>query len=106
MRSAFPAGGCGAAWVREATQTLALKSRPDIIPFMTTITEVEKLAFDLPENQRAILAAHLLGSLPSVLQDADEGIAEALLRDADFEADPSFGISLEALDRQVERRRS
>ena len=39
---------------------------------MITIADVEKLAFDLPEAQRAILAAHLLESLPSVLQDDDE----------------------------------
>ena len=32
---------------------------------MATIAEVEKLALDLPETERAALAAHLLGSLPS-----------------------------------------
>lgn len=73
---------------------------------MATITEVEKLALDLPESQRAILAAHLLGSLPSILHDEDGGIAEALLRDADFEADPTFGMSLQDLDQRVERRQS
>ena len=73
--------------------------------FVATITEVEKLALDLPETQRAVLAAHLLGSLPSVLDDKDEGIAEALRRDADLNANPSSGISLEQLDQQVERRR-
>jgi len=31
---------------------------------MATIAEVEKLALDLPETERAALAAHLLGSLP------------------------------------------
>jgi hypothetical protein len=56
---------------------------------MATIAEVEKLALDLPETERAALAAHLLGSLPSVLHDEDEGIAEALRRDAEFEANPS-----------------
>jgi hypothetical protein len=73
---------------------------------MATITEVEKLALGLPESQRAILAAHLLQSLPSVLKDEDEGIAEALRRDADFEADSSLGMSLEQLDQRIERRRS
>lgn len=73
--------------------------------FVATITEVEKLALDLPESQRAVLAAHLLGSLPSVLHDEDEGIAEALRRDADLNANPSSGISLEQLDQQIERRR-
>jgi putative addiction module component (TIGR02574 family) len=77
-----------------------------ILPDVATIAEVEKLALDLPENQRAILAAHLLGSLPSVLHDEDEGIAEALRRDEELDANPSTGISLEELDRKVERRRT
>ena len=55
---------------------------------MATITEIEKLALDLSENERAALAAHLLGSLPPVLPDADEGIAEVLRRDAELEANP------------------
>ena len=72
---------------------------------MATITEVEKLALDLPETQRAVLAAHLLGSLPAVLHDEDEGIDEALRRDAELDADPSSVISLKELDEQIERRR-
>lgn len=71
-----------------------------------TIIEVEKLALDLPENQRAVLAAHLLESLPRVLHDEDEGIAEALRRDAELDARPSSSISLKQLDEQIERRRS
>ena len=73
--------------------------------FVATVTEIEKLALDLPENQRAVLAAHLLGSLPSVLHDEDEGIAEALRRDAELNAKMSSVISLEELDAQIERRR-
>ena len=60
----------------------------------------------LPETVRAVLAAHLLGSLPSVLHDDDEGLAEALRGDAEFEANPSFGMSLEELDQRIESRRS
>ena len=71
---------------------------------MPTITEVEKLAFDLPDSQRAVLAAHLLQSLPSVLHDEDEGIAEALRRDAEFDANPDMGITLEQLDQQISAR--
>jgi hypothetical protein len=71
-----------------------------------TITEVEKLALDLPENQRAVLASHLLESLPSILHDEDEGMAEAIRRDAELDADPSSSISLKQLDQQIERRRS
>jgi putative addiction module component (TIGR02574 family) len=73
---------------------------------MATINEVEKLALDLSTEERAVLAAHLLGSLPPVLHDADEGIAEALRRDADIEANPSSGLSMEQLDQQIERRRT
>ena len=48
----------------------------------------------------------LLGSLPSVLHDEDKGIAEALCRDAEFEANPSLGMTLEELDQQIENLRS
>jgi len=69
------------------------------------MTEVEKLALDLPESERAILAAHLLGSLPPILHDEDEGIAEALRRDSDLDAEPSSGMSLEQLDQAIQSRR-
>ena len=72
---------------------------------MATIIELEKLALDLPENQRALLAAHLLGSLAPVLHDEDDGIAEALLRDAELTTDPALGMSLEQLDQQIDQRR-
>jgi len=72
---------------------------------MATISEVEKLALDLPESERAILAAHLLGSLPPMLHDEDEGIAEALRRDSDLDADPPSGMSLEQLDQAIQRCR-
>lgn len=71
---------------------------------VATITEIEKLAFDLPDSQRAILAAHLLRSLPSVLDDDDEGIAEASRRDAELDENPDFGITLEQLDQQIGTR--
>ena len=73
---------------------------------MATVTEVEKLALDLPESQRAVLASHLLDSLTAVLHDEDEGIAEALRRDAEFDENPASGMSLEQLDHQINRRRS
>lgn len=71
---------------------------------MPTITEVEKLAFDLPESERAVLAAHLLQSLSSVLHDDDEGVAEALRRDAELDANPDAGITLDQLDQQIRAR--
>ncbi len=72
---------------------------------MATIVEVEKLALDLPEQQRASLAASLLESLPAILSDEDEGIAEALRRDAEIEAGSDQSISLAQLDAHIESRR-
>jgi hypothetical protein len=77
---------------------------PSIMPSVPTITDVEKLALDLPENQRAVLAAHPLESLPSVVHDGDEGLGEALRRDAELDAKPSSSISLKELDEQIEYR--
>ena len=72
---------------------------------MATVIEIEKLALDLPEQERARLAANLLESLPGVLSDEDDGIAEALRRDADLEANPDQAISLAQLDSEIQNRR-
>ena len=72
---------------------------------MATVIEIEKLALDLSEQERARLAANLLESLPGVLSDQDEGIEEALRRDADLEANPDQVISLAQLDFQIQGRR-
>jgi hypothetical protein len=72
---------------------------------MATIVDIEKLALSLPEKERATLAANLLESLPGVLSDEDEGIAEALRRDAELDANPDRAISLAQLGAQIERRR-
>ena len=72
---------------------------------MATIIEVEKLALDLSEQERATLAANLLNSLPGILSDEDEGVAEALRRDAEMEADPAQAISLAELDSHIKSQR-
>jgi len=72
---------------------------------MATIIEIEKLALDLPEQQRATLAANLLESLPAILSDADEGIAEAMRRNEELDADPHRAISLEQLESHIQSRR-
>ena len=72
---------------------------------MPTVIEIEKLALGLPETDRAVLASVLLDSLSPILEDEDEGIAEALQRDAELEADPSLGMSLEQLDQRIAQRR-
>jgi len=73
---------------------------------MATIFEIEKLALDLPEQERARLAANLLDSLPGVLSDEDEGVAEALSRDAEMDDNPNQAITLAQLDSQIQSRRS
>ena len=73
---------------------------------MATANEVEKLALDLAERERAILATQLLKSLPTVLDDADEGMAEALRRDKDLDANPNLGISIDQLEQQIQQRRA
>jgi hypothetical protein len=73
---------------------------------MATVIEIEKLALDLSERERAALAANLLESLPGILSDEDEGVAEALRRDAEMEADPNQDISLAQLDSHIQSRRS
>ena len=70
---------------------------------MTTI--VEKLALDLPEQQRATLAGSPLEYLPAILSDEDEGIAEALRRDAEIDAGSDQSISIAQLDSHIARRR-
>ncbi|MBK1883994.1 addiction module protein [Luteolibacter pohnpeiensis] len=62
---------------------------------MVTLAEIEKQAFLLPDDQRAILVAHLLDSLPSVLHDDDAGIAEAARRDAELDSVPSSCMTLD-----------
>ena len=44
-------------------------------------------------------------SLTAVLFDVDEGIAEALRRDAEIDSDPSQAISLAQLDSCIQNRR-
>ncbi len=73
---------------------------------MSNIAELERLALDLSESDRALLAAHLLRSLPPMLLDEDEGVAEALRRDAEFETQTDFGLSLRELDERIAGRRT
>lgn len=53
-----------------------------------TITEIQNGTLNLPEDQRAALAAELLGSLPAVLSDFDYGSEEAGRRIAEMKLDP------------------
>jgi hypothetical protein len=72
---------------------------------MATVNEIEKIALSLPEPDRALLATSLLTSLSPVLDDPDEGVAEALVRDRELDAQPKTGMSIEDLDKIVADRR-
>lgn len=65
--------------------------------------DIEKLAFSLPERQRARLADALLRSLSEDFIDEDE-IVEAIRRDREMDEHPEMAISLEELDRRMAER--
>lgn len=71
---------------------------------MPTLVEVEKLALDLPEADRAVLATALLDSLGPIKEE-DEGIEEAVLRNSELDSDSESGMTIEQLDQKVIRRR-
>lgn len=62
---------------------------------MMSLELLEFQVMQLPDAERAALAAHLLRSLPGVLHEEDDGIEEAMRRDAELDRDPSAGMSLE-----------
>lgn len=61
---------------------------------MPTLSDLEAQVMQLSRAARAKLATHLLDSLPSPLHDSDEGVAEAMLRDAEMDHDPKSGMTL------------
>jgi putative addiction module component (TIGR02574 family) len=63
-------------------------------------------ALRLPEKERAELVSRLLRSLPPLVLDEDDGVAEALRRDAELEIDPTQAMTLPELDSHVQRRKS
>ena len=62
---------------------------------MTTAAEIGTLASSLTESDRAKLAADLLDSLPGILVDDDDGLAEALRRSEEMDRDPSACLTHE-----------
>jgi hypothetical protein len=62
-------------------------------------------ALRMPEKQRADLASRLLQSLSPVAFDDDDGVAEALRRDADLDADPSQAMTVRDMDSHIQQRR-
>ena len=70
---------------------------------MMTLAEIKARAMEFTDSERAQLASYLLSSLPPVLYDEDDGIAEAIRREAEMDADPSMCITLEELKHSVGR---
>jgi hypothetical protein len=73
---------------------------------MTTLATVETLALELPENQRATLAMHILDSLPGLFSEPDGGLAEAQRRDAELDENPTIGLTLREFDEKILSRRT
>jgi putative addiction module component (TIGR02574 family) len=70
-----------------------------------SIDQIAAEALRLPEKDRAGLASRLLQSLPPVAFDDDEGVAEAIRRDAELDADPNQAITLRDMDSHIKQRR-
>jgi putative addiction module component (TIGR02574 family) len=70
-----------------------------------SVDQIAAEALRLSENERASLASRLLRSLPPVAFDGDEGVAEALRRDAELDADPAQAMTLREMDSHIQRRR-
>ncbi len=67
------------------------------------LEEIQKRAMVLPDSDRASLAADLLMSLPGVLVDADDGIAEARRRSKELDEDPTAGCSWQEIKQVLGR---
>ena len=68
-----------------------------------TLAEIETSVFKFPEADRARHAADLLDSLPGVLVEDDEGLAEALRRAEEMDRDPSVCLTHEEFLKAVGR---
>ena len=70
---------------------------------MTQVQEIRQRASALSTSEKAELAADLLECLPPILDDDDEGVAEALRRDREMEKDPAASITWDQLRRGIGR---
>jgi len=78
---------------------------PSFGPAIIRVEDMNSQAPDLPEKERASLASRPLRSLPPVALEKDEGVAEALRRNAELDADPSQAMTLRDLHSHVQHRR-
>jgi hypothetical protein len=70
---------------------------------MTRLQELETQPLALTDSERALFASRLLGTLPAMLSDDDEGMSEAARRDIDLDANPDAGLAWEALKKGLAR---
>jgi hypothetical protein len=70
---------------------------------MTRLQALTTEALTLTDADRAALASELLQTLPAVLSDPDEGVAEANRRDTDLTASPATGIDWPTLKKNLGR---
>jgi putative addiction module component (TIGR02574 family) len=68
-----------------------------------SIEEIHANALKLPEDQRAKLAGDLLASLPALLVDEDDGVAEAMRRSEDLHVNPNSGVTWEEMKSNLGR---
>jgi putative addiction module component (TIGR02574 family) len=69
-----------------------------------SVDQIAAEALRLPERERANLASRLLRSLPQVAFDDDDGLVEALRRDAELDADPTQAMTLQEMDSHIRQR--
>ena len=61
---------------------------------VVAVEEVEKLAFELTEKERAKFAGKLLNSLPSPFDnDDDDGVEEALRGSREMDENPAMSLT-------------
>lgn len=68
-----------------------------------TVEELKSSMRDLPEDQRFELLADLIGSLPAVLSDSDDGSEEARRRLSEMRTDPSARRTWEQVKAELGR---
>jgi putative addiction module component (TIGR02574 family) len=64
---------------------------------MTRVEEIRQQTNVLSTSEKAELAADLLESLPPILDDEDEGLAEAHRRDEEMDRDPKAAMTWDEL---------
>ena len=70
---------------------------------MTRMQEIQQQATALTVREKAELAAALLEALPPILDDDDEGVAEAKRRDEEMDKNPAASITWQQLRRGLGR---